>query len=104
MRYCVWRVGGGQSAWCPNPVIGGGSVHPYAHNAITSDTVRTPYSCLNIHHNYPILISQHACYNIRTHIRLSSLAYHLDMLFFFLRPTNCIAFLHRVVGLHFVVP
>jgi len=24
---------------------------------ITSDTVRTPYSCLNIQHNYPILIS-----------------------------------------------
>ena len=24
---------------------------------ITSDTVRTPYTCLNIEHNYPILIS-----------------------------------------------
>ena len=23
----------------------------------TSDTVRTPYNCLNIQHNYPILIS-----------------------------------------------
>jgi len=54
-----------------------------------SDAVRTPYSCPNIQHGYPILISQHARY-IRTHIsRLSSLAYHLDMFFFFL--ANCIA-------------
>ena len=29
--------------------------HPPPHNAITSDIVRTPYSCLNIQHNYPIL-------------------------------------------------
>ena len=48
--------------------------HPPPHNAITSDTVRTPYSCLNIQHNYPILISEHACH-IRTHVRLSSLVY-----------------------------
>jgi len=27
--------------------------HPPPHNAITSDIVRTPYSCLNIQHNYP---------------------------------------------------
>jgi len=31
--------------------------HELRHNAITSDTVRTPYSCLNIQHNYPTLIS-----------------------------------------------
>jgi len=31
--------------------------HSPPHNAITSDTVRTPYSCLNIQHIYPVLIS-----------------------------------------------
>jgi len=33
--------------------------HPPPHNAITSDTVCTPYSCLHIQNNYPILISSH---------------------------------------------
>jgi len=31
--------------------------HPPPHSAITSDTVRTPYSCQNIQHNYRSLIS-----------------------------------------------
>jgi len=74
--------------------------HPPPHNAITSDAVRTPYSCLNIQHNYPSLISQHATYT-RTHIRPSSLAYFLKL---FVSLTKCIAFLLQVVGLHFVMP
>jgi len=68
--------------------------YPPPHNAITSDTVRTPYS-LNIQHNYPILISQHACY-IRTHIRLSSLVYFFCYCLF---ATSCWpAFCHAVIN------
>ena len=43
--------------------------HPPRHNATTADTVRTHYSCLNTQHNYPTVISQHACY-IRTQSQL----------------------------------
>ena len=31
--------------------------HLPPHNAITEDIVRTLYGCMNIQHNYPILIS-----------------------------------------------
>ena len=64
--------------------------HPRPHSAITSDTVRTPYSW-------------------RTHnIRISSLAYHLDMLFSYqlycLFASSCWpAFCHAVINEYWLI-